>query len=159
MEINLQKKFPDQELVSDGAPDPDGSLKTAVRIKIRHYHNLFLNRPDPIPFIPLTVDTTGRLYDDFIRFFFFHSTREASALANELPEESDQFRFLRSSCYPNLKGAVGLIMAKTLAMRVSIPLDLSSRPFIPIPRFIRSRRPRGTPLLAPSLVLFSPRSA
>jgi hypothetical protein len=56
-----------------------------------------------------------------------------------------------------LKGAVGLIMAKASAMRISIPLDLSSRPCIPLPRFIRSRRP--TPLLAPSLVLFPPRSA
>jgi hypothetical protein len=25
-------------------------------------------------------------------------------------------------------------------MRISIPLDLSSRPFIPLPRFMRSRR-------------------
>jgi hypothetical protein len=43
-------------------------------------------------------------------------------------------------------------LAKASAMRISIPgpLDLSSRLFIPLPRFIRSRRP--TPLLAPSLV-------
>ena len=39
-------------------------------------------------------------------------------------------------------------------MRISIPLDLSSRSFTPLPRFIRARR--STPLLAPSLV-FSPR--
>ncbi len=45
---------------------------------------------------------------------------------------------------------------KVSTMRISIPLDLSSRSFIPLPRFIRSRRP--TPLLAPSLVLFPPRS-
>jgi hypothetical protein len=36
-------------------------------------------------------------------------------------------------------------------MRISIPLDLSSRPFIPLPRFIRRRHP--LPLLVPSLVL------
>jgi hypothetical protein len=47
-----------------------------------------------------------------------------------------------------------LILAKTSVMRISIPLDLSSRSFIPLPCFIRSRR--VTPLLAPSLV-FSPR--
>jgi hypothetical protein len=46
-----------------------------------------------------------------------------------------------------------LIFAETSVMRISIPLDLSSRPFIPLPRFIRSRR--TTTLLAPSLV-FSP---
>ena len=117
---------------SDGTPDPDGELKEVVRIKIRHYRNVYLNRPDPIAFIPLAVDTTGRLYDEFIRSLFLHAQREASALANELPEESDQFRFLRASCFANLKGAVGLIMAKASVMRISIPLDQSYRPFIPL---------------------------
>ena len=126
-------------------------LKEEVRIKILHYHNIYLNRPDPIVFLPLSVDTTVRLYDDFIRLIFLHSHREASALTNELSEESDQFRFLRTECFTNLKGDVGLIMAKASAMRISIPLNLSSRSFIPLPRFIRSRRP--TPLFAPSLVL------
>ncbi len=73
-------------------------------------------------------------------------------MVNEFPEESDQFRFLRVSCFANLKGVVGLIMSKASAMRISIPLDLSSRSFIPFPRFIRSRRP--TQLLDPCLVLF-----
>ena len=76
---------------------------------------------------------------------------------NELPGESDKFRFLHVSCFANLKGAVGLIMAKASDMRISIPLDLVSRSFIPLPCFIRSRRP--TPLLDPSLVLFPPGSA
>ena len=61
-----------------------------VRIKIRHYRNLYLNHPDPIAFIPLAVDTTGRMYDEFIRLLFLHTHRETSALGNELPEESDQ---------------------------------------------------------------------
>ncbi len=137
---------------SDGAPDPDDALKETIRIKIRHYRNVYLNWPDPIAFLPLTVD----LHDDFIRLLFLHAHREASDLANELPEESHQFRFLRSVCFANLKGTVGLIMAKTSTMWISIPLDLSSRSFIPLPRFIRSRRP--TSLLAPSLVLFPPHS-
>jgi hypothetical protein len=97
---------------SDGAPDPDGALKDKVRIKIQHYHNIYLNRPDPIAFVPLTVDTTGRLYDDFSGLLFLHAHREASALTNELPEDSDQFRFLRAVCLTDLKGAVGLIMVK-----------------------------------------------
>ena len=127
-----------------------------VRIQIRHYRNLYLNHPDPIAFVPLPVDTTGRMYDEFIRLIFLHTHREVSALSNELPEESDQFRFLRTSCFTNLKGAVGLIMTKGSAMRISIPLDLSSRSCVPLPCFIRSNRP---PLLAPSLVLLPPRSA
>ena len=137
---------------SDGVPDPDGSLKEEVRIKIRHYRNVYLNRLDPIAFLPLTVDTTVRLYDDFIRLLFLYDHREVSSLTNELPEESDQFRFLRAVCFTNLKGSVGLIMTKASVMWISVPLDLSSRPFIPLPRFIRSCRP--TPLLVPSLVLY-----
>ena len=104
-------------------------------------------------FIPLAVDTKGRLYDEFIRLLFLHTHREVSAMVNEFPEESDQFRFLRSSCFTDLKVGVGLIMVKVSVIRISIPLDLVSRPFIPLLRFICSCRP--TPLLAPSLVLFS----
>ncbi len=29
---------------------PDGVLKESVRIKIRHYRNIYLNRPDPMHF-------------------------------------------------------------------------------------------------------------
>ncbi len=115
----------------------------------------YLNRPDPIAFIPLAVDTTGRLYDEFILLLFLHAHWEASALATEFQEESDQFCFLRASCFTKLKGDVGLIMTKPSVIRVTIPLDLSSRSFIPFPRFIRSCRP--TPCLAPSLLLYPPR--
>jgi hypothetical protein len=90
---------------SDGVSDPDTAFKEVVRIKIRHYRNLDLNRPDPIAFIPLVVDTTGRMYDEFIRLLFSHSHREASVLANELPEESDQFCFLHVSCFANVKAS------------------------------------------------------
>ena len=113
---------------SDGAPDPDGALMAAARIKIRQYRTVYLNRPDPIASIPLAVDTTGRLYDDFTRLHFLQARREASALANELPEESDQFRFLRAACFANLKGAVGLIMAKAVGYADFNP----PRPFISV---------------------------
>ncbi len=105
---------------SDGTPDPDEALKEVVRILIRHYRNLYLNLSDPISFIPLPVDTTGRMYDEFIRLLFLQVQRETSALANELSEESDQFRFLHASCFANLKGTVGLIMVKTSTMWISI---------------------------------------
>ncbi len=83
-----------------------------------------------------------------------HAHREASALSNEIPEESEQFRFLRAACYANIEGSVGLILGKASAMWISLPLDLSSRSFIPLPCFMRSRR--GGTLLDPSLV-FTPR--
>jgi hypothetical protein len=137
---------------SDGAPEPDGALKVA-RKKIIHYRQLYIDRPDPIAFMPVAADTSDRIYDDFLRLLFLHAHREASAVVNDIPEESGHFRFFRAACFAHIKGSVGLILAKASAMRISIPLDLSSRPFIPLPCFIRSRRP--TTLLAPSLV-FSP---
>jgi hypothetical protein len=82
---------------SDGVPDPDAAFKEVARIKIRHYRNLYLNHPDPIVFIPLAVHTTGGMYDEFIRLLFLHAHREASALDNELTEESDKFYFLQGS--------------------------------------------------------------
>ena len=116
-----------------------------------------MNRLDPIAFLPLTVDTSDRLYDDFIPFLLLHAHREASVLDNELSEESNQFRFLHGTCFGNLKGLVGLIMTKESVMWISVTLDLSSLSFVPLPCFIRSRRP--TPLLDPCLVLFPPCSA
>ena len=124
-----------------------------VRKKIIHYHHLYLDHPEPIAFMSVAVDTSGRIYDDFLHLLFLHAHRESLALANDILEESGHFRFLRAACLANIKGSVGLILAKASDMRISIPLDLSSRPFIPLPRFIHSRRP--TTLLAPSLV-FSP---
>ena len=109
----------------DGDPEPDGVL---YRTEIIHYRQVYLNIPDPIVFMPLAVDTSVRIYDDFNRLLFLHVHSEASTLTNKL-------------------GGIG----------ISIPLDLSSRPFIPLPCFIRSSR--QTPLLDPSLVFFPPRSA
>jgi hypothetical protein len=84
--------------------------------------------------------------------------REASILTGELPEESEQFRFFRVSRLSNLnKGSVGLILAKSSVIRVTIPIDLSTSPFIPLPRFLNSRR--VSPLLSQSLVLIPQQSA
>ncbi len=55
---------------SDGTPELDGALREVTRKKILHYRQLYLNRPEPIAFLPAAVDTTGRLYDDFSRVNF-----------------------------------------------------------------------------------------
>ena len=131
---------------SDGVPDPDGDLKTVVRSKVHHDNNLYLNRSGPIDFIPLTVDTTGCLYDDFFRLFFLYTHRESSVLTNELPEVSDQFRFIRTECFTNLKVLLVWSWWKCRLCGFQFLSTLS--------RFIRSCRP--TPLLDPFLVLFPP---
>ncbi len=82
---------------SDCAPELDGALREVSRKKILHDLQLYINRPDPIAFLPVAVDTTGRLYDDFSHLLFLDTSREAAALVNDLPEESYQSRFLRAS--------------------------------------------------------------
>ena len=82
---------------SDGAPEFDGALRSVDRKKILHYRQLYIDRPEPIAFIPVTVDTSVRIYDDFLRLLFLDSHRESLTLDNEIPEESGQFRFLRIS--------------------------------------------------------------
>jgi hypothetical protein len=79
---------------SDSAPEPDGPLRVVVRKKILHYRQLYIDHPDPITFMPVEVDTSDCIYDDFLRLLFLHAHREASALVNEIPEDSGQFRFL-----------------------------------------------------------------
>ena len=78
---------------STGAPQPDGALNKAARMKIRHYRQIYADRPDPIDFLPIVVSTSGRVYEDFTRFLSFQAHREVSILPGELPEESEQFRF------------------------------------------------------------------
>ena len=112
------------------------------------------DKSDPIAFLTVTVSTSGRVYDDFVRLLFLHAHREASILPGELPEESDQFRFLRAARLAKLKGSVGLILAKDSTMRVTFPIYLSTRPFL---LFLASLN--LVPLLTPSLVLFPQQSA
>jgi hypothetical protein len=53
------------------------------------------------------------------------------------------FVFFALLVYLILRGSVGVILTKAPVMRISIPVDLSSRSFLPLPSFIRSRRPIG----------------
>jgi hypothetical protein len=59
---------------TDNAPEPDGPFQTVVKAKIRHYRQMYLNRPDPIAFMPVAVDTSDRVYDDLVDYFFYMLT-------------------------------------------------------------------------------------
>jgi hypothetical protein len=48
---------------SIGGPQPDGALNKAVRMKIRHYRQIYADRSDPIVFLPIVVSTSGRVYE------------------------------------------------------------------------------------------------
>ena len=101
----------------------------------------------------VAASTSGRTNEEVLRLLFLRVNRKVSALVGELSEESVQFRFIRTDCLGDLKGSIGLMLAKVSVTRVSIPLDLSTRPFIPLPRFIHTRT--TVSLLTPSRVLFN----
>ncbi len=83
----------DKHRRSHGAPEPDGDLKVVERKKIIQYRQLYIDRPDPIVFIPVVVDTSGLNYDEFLRLLFLHVHRETSALGNDVQEEPEAFVF------------------------------------------------------------------
>ena len=84
---------------------------------------------------------------------FLHVHRDTSAVSEEWTEESAQFHFIRAACLSNLKGSIGLMLAKSSVIRVTIPLDLSPRSFISLPRFLHTRT--TTSLLTPTIVLLN----
>jgi hypothetical protein len=53
-----------QQQPSDGAPEPD-ALRAVVRKKILRYRQLSINRPDPVAFMTVGVDTSVHIYDYF----------------------------------------------------------------------------------------------
>jgi hypothetical protein len=144
-------------LRSTGAPQPDDDLNNAARIKNNHYRQKYTELTEPVVFMSIAASTFGRINEEFLHLLSLHAHRDASVLSGEFPEESAQFRFIRAACLANLKGSIGLMLAKPSVMRVTIPLDLSTRSFIPLPRFIRTRT--TTPLLTPSIVLLNQSSA
>ena len=58
----------------------------------------------------VAVDTSGRIYEDFSRLLFLHTHREDVALTNEIPEESEQFRFLHTACFVNIKSNHSIVI-------------------------------------------------
>ena len=55
---------------SDGAPEPDRALKVVARKKIIYYRQLYIDRPEPIAFMPVAVDTSAA----FMMTFFVYSS-------------------------------------------------------------------------------------
>ena len=77
-------------------------VRVDLTIKIRHYRQLYADKPDPVIFLPVAMNTSGHIYEDFVRLLFLHTHREVSILSGELPEESDQFRFFEFQVYLRL---------------------------------------------------------
>jgi hypothetical protein len=84
--------------------EPDGDIKAVVRKKILHYRQLYVDRPDPIAFMPVVVDTSGSIYDDFLCLLFLYVHRAASPLPNDIPRNPVTFVFFTLCVYPILRG-------------------------------------------------------
>ena len=70
-------------------------FEQCVQNKDTTCRQLYADRPEPIVFVSVTVNTSRHVYDDFVRVLFLHEHRESSILTGELPEEPDQFRFFK----------------------------------------------------------------
>ena len=83
--LNVRTELSHTRVSSTGAPQSDGALNKAASNKIRHYRQIYADRPDPVVFLPITVSTSGQVYEDFTRLLCLHVHREASILVGELP--------------------------------------------------------------------------
>ena len=71
---------------SNDSPHPDGDLKNTVRKKILYDRQVRTDKiPDPDIVISVVMNTSGRVYDDFVCLFFVYVYRESSDLTGELP--------------------------------------------------------------------------
>ena len=113
----------------------DRPLEKAAHDKIKKHRDLYNLLPGDIGFLPLVASTSGRLNADFIRLVYLHATRETKAyLAAIDPVDAEDghegdavggrrdrdFLVQRSRFLAALKTRLGLILAKTTAMRVLI---------------------------------------
>jgi hypothetical protein len=109
----------------------DQSLNDVAADKIRKYRADYNNSPPiAVSFIPAIASTSGRLHGEFVRLLFLHTHRETdrffAASGVQLAQTnpiSVQFHFRRAAFSHQLKGKVGLALAKTAALRINLNLD------------------------------------
>ena len=77
-----------QCLRSTGPPQTDGVLNNATHIGNNHYRQNYDELPEPVVFLTVSVSTSGRVNEEFLRLLFLDVNREASVLTGELSEES-----------------------------------------------------------------------
>ena len=118
--LNGHLKYPnnlDQSL-NDGAPD-----------KIRKYRDDNNRPPSVVSFMSAIASTSVRLHSEFVRLLFLQAHREtdrffaASGVQLAQTNPSGQFHFRRAAFSQQLKGKVGLALAKAAALRINLNRD------------------------------------
>ena len=113
----------------------DRPLQVAAVAKIKKHRDQYNLSDSDIGFLPLVVTTSGRLHADFIRLVYLHATKEATQYLAAIdpvdaedgheanaagPRHDREFLAQRSRFLAALKSRLGLILAKTTALRVLI---------------------------------------
>ena len=85
---------------------------------------------DDVVFIPTIVSTSGRLHSEFVRLLFLQTHRETDlffpASGFQLAQStSGQFHYKRADFSSQLKSKVGNILAKTVALWITLNIDVS----------------------------------
>jgi hypothetical protein len=107
----------------------DQSLNDGAVEKIRKYRAGYNNRtPSPVSFMSAIASTSGRLHSEFVRLSFLQDHREtdrffAASGVHPAQTQRDMFHFRHAAFSHQLKGKVGLVLAKTVALRINLNLD------------------------------------
>jgi hypothetical protein len=107
----------------------DQSLNDAAADKVRKYRADYNNRsPSVVSFIPDITSTSDRLHSEFVRLLFLQAHRETDrffAASGVLSAQSDRglYHLLHAVVSAQLKSKVGLTLAKTAALRITLNLD------------------------------------
>ena len=105
---------------------PDALLNQAAQRKVQKYRNAYANN-HTISFLPAITSTSTRMHGEFLRLIFLQAHRETEDYFRftgvSAQPSTDMFRFRRAAFYSGLKSKVGLIAAKTAALRVNMNTD------------------------------------
>jgi hypothetical protein len=109
----------------------DQSLNDASVHKIRKYRADYNNRPpSPVSFMTVITSTSDRLHNEFVRLLFLQVHRETDRFfadsGVQLPQTNPSgqlFHFRRAAFLTQLKSKVGLVLVKTVVLRINLNLD------------------------------------
>ena len=107
----------------------DQSLNDAAADKVRkHRADYNMNPPNTVSFMPTIARTSGRLHSEFVRLLFLQDHRETDrffAASGVLSTQSDRgfFHYRLAAFSTQLERKVGLALAKTAGLRITLNLD------------------------------------
>jgi hypothetical protein len=131
--------------------DLDAPLRLAALRKTNSYRQQYADNQN-ISFLPAIMTTSSRMHGEFLRLIFLQAHRETAAHLHTTGQPSQQnrsdnaFRFKRAAFYMGLKNKVGLVAAKSSALRINLNIQGSSVVLPPL------HAPSHAPLLLPLLL-------